>query len=242
MKQVIWLILLFTLVLTGCNSVNTSKLTDLYNPAHNEIFKESITIRNKRVPLPPGDWKVIASGTRGDFFRLYLLQEHQEKLFSSIYIAVDTLELNREGGYKNWKDLSRNDIHHVSSEGNISGEAQSGWIINNNIMTYLPKKEKHVRNQAISYIKDNGYALSNDNIVAMHRVTGEHPNYKRYLHVNYYYNPETEGFSPGPKASWSTSDWNAARVHEDPRKVDYINELIARHEKIHKQMKAGFHK
>jgi hypothetical protein len=74
-----------------------------------------------------------------------------------------------------------------------------------------------------------------------HLFTGKHPYKKRHLWVDYAYNPDVAGFPSGQKSTWATSDWNAVRINADPRKADYVNELIKKHEIIHQQIKAGFH-
>jgi hypothetical protein len=240
MKQIVWLAAVSLFLLTGCVA-GSSKLAEDYSVHNENIYKESITIRDKIIPLPMGDWKIIANGETNGFFKLYLLQEHEGKIFSYIRISVDTLALNREGGYAPWKALDRTDMHYVVNNNNSRGEAQDGWYVNNNIVHFAGKNPDKVTVAAAAFIKSHGYIISNDMIRGSHRLTGKHPYKKRYLSVHYYYNPEADGFSPGQKASWTTSDWNAMRVNEDQRKVEYIENIIAEQTVMHKKMKAGFH-
>lgn len=240
MKKLIWLTIAAAMLCTGCIS-GTSRLTADYNAANRSIYNDFFWIRDKRVPLPPGDWRIIASGVEQDFFKMYMLQELSERRFSYIYLSVDTAELKRESGYAPWNAMKRENMHFVSAISNTDGEPQDGWYINNDPGHFSGKQEGAVLEQATDYIRSRGYVISHDMIRVSHRVTGKHPHKSRYLYVNYFYNPEADGFPAEPKSSWSLSAWNAMQVNKDPRKIAYIDNLIDEHTVIHDKIVAGFH-
>lgn len=234
--------LLSMLLITSC-IVKSVDLKNDYLADDNKVFRDSFSIRGKTIPLPPGDWKIMASGYDYDkFFRVFLVQEHNGKLFHYITIQVDSLELNREYGYNVSEVLNRKNMHHVVVVKNIAGEEREGWYINNFIIGLTPKEDQsEVYNDAAAYFKSHNYLISNDCIEVGHILSGKMPYKKRLLIVRYMYNPEIAGFPPSQKGSWETSDWNAMRVNEDPRKVEYIKELIKKHTDMHEKIKAGFH-
>jgi hypothetical protein len=125
----IFFFLLLLLSLSGCAQM-TSTLEDQFRVDDAKIYRDSFTIRDKTIPLPPGDWKIAGSGLNSEkFFIVYFLQEHPGKLFSYIHISVDSLELNREYGYKPSEEIIRKDMHHTVLVGNTAGEARDWWLI-----------------------------------------------------------------------------------------------------------------
>lgn len=242
MDKMLLLFFFIPFLITGCVE-KSATLQDQFQPDDAKIFRDSFSIRDKTVPLPPGDWKIQASGFDTEkFFRVFLIQEHENKSFSYITIQVDSIELDREYGYWKSKELKRTDMHHVVEVRNGDGEEQEGWWVNNFIITITPKEDLiKIYNDAITYLKSHNFVIPNDIIEVGHVLTGKHPYKKRLLIVKYKYNPEAAGFSPTPKAEWATSDWNAMRVTVDPKKVEYINDLINQHALMHEKIKAGFH-
>jgi hypothetical protein len=241
MKKLLIMIVWSLIFLSGCVDKSTN-LQEQYMANDSKVYKGSFHIRGKTVPLPPGEWKIMANGFDSDkFFQLYLVHEHPGKIFQSIWICVDSIELNREYGYSIADVAKRLDMHHVVTNKHIAGEPHDWWFVNNQSAGFNKKEGKPVLNEAIDYIKSHNLVTSNDYVFVRHRLTGSHPYKKRYLDVEYYYNPEVEGFPQGDKSEWRNSDWNATRVNEDPRKSGFIKELINKHNSIHQQLKAGFH-
>ena len=241
MSKIVWSIIFCVFLLTGCVE-KTSTLEKGYLVNDTKVFKDTFDIRGKIIPLPPGDWRIAGSGLNAEkFFVVFLFQEHPGKLFSYIHISVDSLDLIREYGYKPSEDIKRNDMHHTVLVGNTNGEAQDWWLVNNVVVNFNPKDNKLALNEAAAYIKSHNYIISHDMIKVEHFLSGKHPNKKRHLSVSYVYNPEAVGFPPGQKSEWKTSDWNAMRINEDPRKTAFIKELIEKHTVMHEKIKAGFH-
>lgn len=241
MQNLKFLMITLLFLTTGCVA-GSSYLAESFPAGTSTVYTKEITVRGKTIPLLPGEWKIVASGMdKKKFFKIYLIQEFENKQFNYTNIQVDTLEVDREYGYVPWKALKRKDMHYVIADENSSGEAQDGWYVNNLLMEFTHSKKAPIYNKAVEYIRENNLVIPNDMIKASHRLTGKHPYKKRYLRVNYYYNPELDGFAPGPKASWATSDWNAMRISEDPQKVVYMDNIIDTHNALQVKIKAGFH-
>ena len=243
MRNMFWAICFSFFLLTGCVE-QTANLETVFKPDDNNIFRDSFSIRDKTIPLPEGEWKIISSGFDSDnFFYVVLIQEHPGEIFSYVTVQVDSIQLNREGGNFKNKDLERSDMLRVFKHKNVQGEPVDGWFINNFIPTFTAKdSDSQFQKDASRYVASHKLIISDDMILVSHLFTGSHPYKKRLLRVRYAYNPEAAGFSPSPKSSWSTSEWNAVRFNTDPQKVAYIDELTEKHTLIHEQIKAGFHK
>jgi len=243
LRNMFWAICFSLFLLMGCVE-KSANLETIYKTNDNNIFRDTFSIRDKTIPLPLGEWKIISSGFDADkFFYVVLIQEHPGKIFSYVSVQVDSIQLNREYGYFKDKDLERSDMLRVFKHKNVQGEPLDGWFINNFIPTFTAKDSspQYIKD-ASSYIASHKLIISDDMILVSHLLTGSHPYKKRLLRARYVYNPEAAGFSPSPKSSWSTSEWNAVRFNTDSQKVAYINELVEKHTSIHEQIKAGFHR
>ena len=225
------------LLLTSCATVNLVET----NPV-GKVYEGEIQLGKKSIPLPDGKWIVIANGKKNDFFRIYLLKEHENKLFSYITIDVDTpTKLDAEYGYVASKYLKRENVHHVVVNKNKPREAQDGWLINHLIVHFDPKKKYPILQKAADYIRSHGYIISHDMIQIYHRFTGKYVK-RKYLVVSYHYNTEAEGFSPSAKRDWALSDWHILRINKDPKKVAYIEKLKKEHTIMHDKIREGFEK
>jgi len=201
-------------------------------------YEKEITLGSKVIPLPPGQWKVIASGISGDFFKVYLLKEHTGKKFSYITIKVESLQVNRKWGYNSSNYFNRTNMHFAKVYSNTNSLAQDAWAINHIIIHFDEKPDKPVLSQACKYLKENNYVISDVMIGVAHRFTGKHVK-ERFLVVNYYYNPEAEGIIPVPKSNWTTSDWHKMRISKDPQKVAFIEKLKIDHTEMHEKIRQG---
>lgn len=242
MKALFLMAFSLVLLLSGCVE-KSGNLTNEYAANESKIYKDIFVVRGKRIPLPPGEWRIAVSGLNAEkFFIVYLVKGYNTKNFDYIRISVDSLELQREFGYKVSEEPKRKDLHSSVVNKNVASEAQDWWIVNNRIMNYTPKADDLLSNQMVEYFKSHNYITSHDMVYAEHFLSGEHPFKHRHLSVTYNYSPEAEGFAPGEKGTWATSEWNAVRIHEDKRKADFVKELIEKHKAIHAQLQAGFHK
>jgi len=233
------LLFICSLLLLGCVASSPSLMQE-FNPANSHIYRDSIHLRGKTIPLPPGDWKVFASGIERDFFKVFLLQEYPGKLFRHIFVSVDTLVLDRNI-YLPSEELDRSDLHHTVIKSRTPGEPQNSWYVSNTRIHFTPKKDEKVFAAAAEYLRSHGYVVSHDMVRVSHLLTGKHPYTGRYLLVNYYYNPETDGFPPGPLSSRNTSQWNPMNINIDPKKVNYVDKIIEKHTLMHNQLESGFH-
>ncbi len=235
LKIIVMLMLLMLLMQAGC--ANFTGNNDQYTVG--SVYQDSIQIGAKTVPLPEGAWTVIATGVVNEFRNICLLKEHQDKLFSYIWISVESPFKDARYGYNRSENLDRKDMLHVVKNENRSGEAQDGWYINHVIASFNPSEKYKIYRDRAAYIKEKGYRISSNMIGVTHRLTGRFQK-EKYLHVNYYYNPEAEGITTKSSDNWSTSEWHVMRIDQSPEKVAFVEALKKEHTALHEKIKLGF--
>jgi len=236
MKKQFIIFISLAFLLTGCITPGSIKT----NPI-GKVYKNSIQLRNKIIPLPVGEWKVIGRGFRTEekYFELYLLKETKRgEIHSTIVITADTLN-NEYTGYKSSKYCKRINVHHVVVKNNARQRAQDCWLINHIRMSVNPKRA--ALKEAYNYLESNRFVLPKNMIQVFHRFTGKYKKSK-FLTVSYYYNPEVEGFEPPTEANWSSSDWHPLQINKDPKKVKYIERLKKEGAIMHEKIREGFGK
>ena len=234
MKYLFVLVGACALLIAGCA---TTPNLELSNPV-GTVYEGEITLGTKNIPLPEGEWKVIASGEENNFFKIFLLKEYENKKFSYVYIAVDTPMLSRDYGYTPSKFFERIDLHYKVVKSNGSGQAQDAWAINHNMIHFSPNPKFAIMNKAAEYIRSNGYIISSPMVSVKHRMTGWR-NKRRYLEVTYYYNPEAYGIAPAEQTSWKYSDWHMERVGQFSEKVAFIEKMKIEGAEMHERIKQG---
>ncbi|MCP3933558.1 MAG: hypothetical protein GY705_31205 [Bacteroidetes bacterium] len=228
----------YVLLTIGC--ITTTPDLELSNPV-GTVHKGEITLGTKNIPLPEGEWKVIACGESNDFFKIILLKEHEKKKFSFIHITVDTPVLSRDFGYVPNENYKRDNLHHKVVKSNQRGEAQDAWGICHVLVHFSPEPKYPIMNKAAEYIRSNGYIISSPMIQVSHTMTGRY-NKRRYLKVSYFYNPEAYGIAPVENTEWEYSDWHMMRVDHFPEKVVFIERMKVEGTKMHERIKQGLGK
>ncbi len=196
-------------------------------------------MRNKTVPLPEGEWKVIGRATHGynkAYFKIVLLKVTEGKEMEAIIVNTDTLQ-NEYNGYVRDKRCDRKDVLHFEVKNNNYQGAQDCWIINHIKMSVDPKHP--AIQEAFDYLLLNKISVPTIAILTYHRFTGKYTNSK-FMTVWHYVNPEVEGFDPPTMADWSTSDWHPLQIHKYPKKVEYIERLKKEGAIMHEKIREGF--
>ena len=237
MKKLIIAILLgLGLVMTGCVTPDVKETVSL-----EKVYENSISLRNKTIPLPKGKWKVIGSGYQKDdaYFEVVLMKEIDEKQIDSFALIVTNSKHNKYNRYYPSKYCKRIDVHHVVVKNNKHRGTQDCWLINHYRMYVKPSRP--ALKEAYEYLTSNKYTLPKIMINSYHRFTGRYVNSK-YLEVYYYFNPEVEGFEPPTITEWSTTSWNPLQINKYPKKVAYIERMKKECAILHDQIRDGFGK
>ena len=235
MKLLKIIVMLMLLVQAGC--ANFTGKNEQYKIG--SVYQDSIQIGAKSIPLPEGTWTVIATGVVNEFRNICLLKEHQDKLFSYIWISGESPYKDAKYGYNRSENLDRKDMLYVVNNENRSGEAQDGWYINHVITHFNPSEKYKVYRDAGAYIKEKGYRISSNMVSVTHRLTGRLQK-EKYLNVRYCYNPEVEGITTKSSDHWSTSEWHVMRIDQSPEKVAFVEALKKEHIALHEKIKLGF--
>ncbi len=230
---VIFLISLFS----GC--VASQKQTATY--PNGKIFKSTANFRDMDLPLPEGEWKVIASGfptsANNNMVQLILLKTKGEKIHSVVHLTRDSMT-NTYRGYYHHKTLERTNIHHVVKKNNYDLAAQDGWAVNHYRLA-MDENATNVAKQSYKYFKENNLAFPGNFIKILHHFTGS-VDKKKYLDYMLFLNPEADGFAPPKSAEWASSDWNPSKINSDSKKVAYIEKIKKEHAGFHETLKKAF--
>ena len=193
-----------------------------------------------QVPLPEGKWRLAGTSLYPAEIGGVLIRTKQGRVSRLIDFYVPPEPLLRKPRRSN-KFCSRKDIifmgkseFHVNTGFRGWGE-QDCWGINHWPMTFYGKIPSHL--QALrDYVEKNDLELPITMIAAQYRRSGR----EKFMSLNYYFNPELEGFAPPQRAEWRTSDWHRDRYSLDPKKKAYIEKLIKWGAEWHAQVDRGF--
>lgn len=214
-----------------------------------KVYRDSIQLWGRTIPLPEGEWKVIGRGAPSKngkniyiaeqdiYFNIILLKESEtKKVHSLLYITTESMT-NNASGYTPIEYLKRKDVHHVVVKNNENLGAQDGWLINHYLMAIDFKSP--AAQEAYSYLLSNKITIPKIMIQTFHHFTGKYQK-NRYLDVGYFSNPEIEGFESPNETNWGTSEWHPLRIDNDPKKKAYIERLKEEGAIMHEKIRAGF--
>lgn len=235
---VLWTIGLFAILSSGC--VKYVNPVDL-NPTGKK-YVGTINVRNMELPLPEGEWEVVAScflNNRNNF-NVILEKDEDNRPHTIISIMRETLQ-NSYTGYLSHKDLKRKDMIYVVSINNKRGEGFDGWFINH-LRYRLPNDQssKAHRSMFQNFI-DKKLVLPGNFVYISHLFGGAKPSNK-ILKYKIYLNPETRGFTPPSNSEWGSSDWNILKINNDPKKLAFIEEVKQEQSVFHEKLHTVFYK
>jgi len=241
----LFIIIAFPFLIMGC--IKGIKET---NPV-GKVYRDSIQLWGKNIPLPEGEWKVIGRGTQGDianktgpfdqqapYFDIILLKEFETKKVHSIMRITTESMANNSPGYLPNEYLKRKDVHHVVVKNNLEKGAQDGWLINHFIIDLNIKISPSLE-EAYNYLLSNKIVIPKLQIQTFHHFTGKYKK-NRYLEVAYYINPEIEGFESPNETKWGSSEWHPLRINNDPKKMAFIEKLKNEGVIMHEKIRVGF--
>lgn len=230
-----YLALLTIIIVAICGCVNPSFIKDNHL---GKKYSGSITVENKTVPLPDGEWIVVGRGYGDsyDYGEVLLAQVSARRIAKCIIIRSDA-STNSFSGYRAAEDAQRTDLYHVVVKSNTTGEPLDFWYVSHYIMSVTPKRE--AVKQFFEYCKVNSITMPKLFIRSRHTLTGVGMKHK-YLNVEYYYNPDVEGFDTSKEDNWGTSSWHYLRIKDDPKKVSYMEKIKRDNEMMHEKLRDGF--
>lgn len=213
---------LLVMVLIPAVSANAQTVGQVYR---DRIQLESGIARKTHVPLPEGDWLVVAKDfertkvSNVRLFRTRLVQVSDRVLKGYIYIVAND-EFPNSGwtvpGYCTRKDTFFKEPDDTRGFGDDRGF--NCVAINHVQMTSGANASAAVK-QFYDWVWNNTTGMPTTLIASIYEISDG----KRYVEVMYHRNPEAEGFAPPRDSSWRSSDWHKDRLRGDARKLAYMN-------------------
>ena len=189
------------------------------------IYENSIAPEkaSEAIPLPAGKWKLVGWTTEYNNVQVPhvygLLIQEKNGLLDKVVRFQNTVGY-APNGYQEGKFCQRKNIHHLVVKANYNGREQDCWGVNHFRMTLNGRISEDLV-QARDYIVKNELTVPINFLYVHYRKASS----TKLWRLDYFFNPEAEGFPPPKYADWATSDWHRDRAYMDAKKVLYIEKL-----------------
>lgn len=225
-------LLMLSAMLAACGTVGNQSALVVGNQYEGFI---PVGAGGTQVPLPEGKWLLVGTGTHAGRKEIsgILIRTEQTRVSRLIDFYVPSGPPMQDRDSINWQSVykfcSRNDVIHMGESETFTSatyhkglgfDRQHCWGINHWPMTFSGSVPEHFL-ALRDYVEKNDLELPVTMITAQYRRSGR----GKFMSLNYYFNPELEGFAPPQQADWLTSDWHRDRYYRDPEKRAYIEKL-----------------
>jgi len=198
-----------------------------------------VAAQGKSVPLPPGQWIVVAyfpAPDPGGVESLFLDQVRRDKLSRAVLVQASTQVGASATGFRQSAQCARTALLYVKTITNEEFGRQDCWTINHNLSTPSAERDTPpIIRAAIGDLELRGVKYPPVLLSAFFRLADK----QSFLHAVYYFNPETDGITSKP-AIWEESDWNRNYIYQYPEKIAYVEKLRAWAEAWHPAVRDGF--
>jgi len=205
-----------------------------------KTFRASMPIQGAEVPLPEGQWTVVAhmpGALAGAVESIVLAQAKQTQLAGLILVQSSRLAPERANGYRQWSQCSRTDILQAKVLENENFGRQDCWTINHNLsMEWGAAGAPNVLRAAAGDLRVRGIEMP----PVMLSVYFRQADKNGMLHAIYYSNPEADGIKSTPTAIWEESDWHRQYIGQYPEKMAYLQKLRHWAESWHPRISDAF--
>ena len=214
-------------------------------------IRNEITIADKTIPIPGGEWTVIGTQITKDqntkfHAALMLIQVDGKSVISAVEIFTNVgaqgSPAEEDGdGWPTRLACTRDDMHFLEVKDNTRLGDQDCWWVNHWRMHRFGAGNSEHWMEARKYLVAHEIAAPLDMIGVSFRFADK----VDYTTANYFFNPETDGLLTTKDIYWSVrtweaSDWHPEKVKDDPAKRRYINRLIEWGKKWHPRVKTAF--
>jgi hypothetical protein len=228
MKKIIMLLSMAGLL--GVASAST-QATVIANAELGTIVEDGIVqVGHHNYPLPPGEWRLIAKGSRkvlhvqnqaddAKVISAYLINIKDKQFRAGIQISATVASSNV--GYWVEEPCKRNDVYFKDTlRGNYSFPE---CLIVNHYVALLRPTDTWM-NDAAKWTETNGIVVPQTALAA---VYDKYEN-GDFVQVRFWINPELAGQKPSKIAdSWIRNDWHKDRVMKDSEKAAYLKKFVA---------------
>jgi hypothetical protein len=204
------------------------------------IVKNVVQLGERQIPLPEGEWSLIAKETRlsgGSAAGVPLAYVYLAQVRGGVVARFIFAGTNLEGISGGWaRDRAvcdRGDTHSASSDRNYNSRDTECWVTNHLDMT-LGANTWQVHKDFFQWSQDKKRPAT--------ALAIEYYLVKNFdfLRVQYGFNPELEGFERTPNSGWRGNPWHKDHASEDPKKIAYIQKVKAEGERLLPLVRSGF--
>jgi hypothetical protein len=202
------------------------------------VVSGSFVLVDKRVPIPEGQFTLVASAVRGADYKqtghdsarqghelvdVYLGQIDDNKKLRAAVGATTVLARRHQGG---WSDepckrddtLFKRDLIPFMKK----GYAKNCLLVNHGVNNLGPSATG-VFAQFARWVGDQGGTTP---IPLILNATITRVEVGEFLVVRYIFNPESYGCAAAHADSWTASTWHKASINKDPEKLQFANSVI----------------
>lgn len=195
-------------------------------PAEGSTAKGSLALGRSTFALPPGEWKVAATGSGSlalssqqqgaTFLQIYLVQsDSQGKFMASLFYRAPLSSTN----VSRWNDslCDRKDtLHRDAFSGRF--DFPECLLINHVVQFWVNAPTNDFDRKVWDWYQKNNISLPKTALVSAYRkyASGD------YVNVSVSVNPEIFGQESGVKTAWAESEWHPLVIKNDPKRVAFV--------------------
>lgn len=215
-----WFSLLALLFLIGGHAI----AQDL--PAEGSTVKGTLIIGRSTFALPPGEWKVVATGSGSVTLdsqkngavtgQVYLVQsDSQGKFIASMLHRTPFSSTN----VSRWNDslCDRKDtLHRDAYSGRF--DFPECLLVNHAVSFWVNAPTNEFDRKIWDWYQKNNINLPKTALVSAYRkyASGD------YVSVSVWVNPDVFGQGPTTKTAWAESEWHPLVIKSDPKRVAFV--------------------
>ena len=213
-------LLLAILLLGPLSSLGQSEeLTDI--PLGRKV-SNIVTVGKTQIPLPAGEWEILASGTArpdnsGKLGFSFLIQEGNKSGFDAIAITANIENAGCNGWQRNKAICDRKNTHHNESDKNYNQNSVECWDVKHYIIDPDREAKSDYQKKIFQYTRTSRGGRTTYMMNSFFRA-----NRCRFVRLQYLVSPENFKF-PSESSPWETSAWHPNAVGNDPERKKFVN-------------------
>ncbi len=213
-------------------------------PAPRAVVSEQLSVtgnvvaQGRSVPLPPGQWIVVAhfpAPGPGGMESLFLAQVRRDRLSRAVLVEAGTPAGESARGFPRSAQCTRAGLLYAKTISNEELGRQDCWTVDHDVATGSERDVRPIVRAAVAELERRGVKYPPVLLSAFFRLADR----QSFLHAVYAFNPETDGITSRP-APWEASEWNRNHIHQYPDKIAYVEKLRAWAEAWHPAVREGF--
>lgn len=203
-----------------------------------------LAIGEKQIPLPPGEWSVIASKLENAFTRagspigkigeIYLARTQNDRVTMALYVRTN-MELAAVSGWvRNRSVCDRKNVHFNESDRNYNPAESECWQINH-IVNTTNYTDSNVARQAFKAFQRAKFGTTT--VIAPEFWLNDNSD---MLFARYYLLPVRHGYQRSEDLKWKNSEWHAEAIRDNVEKKRFVAAARVYAKKLFPLVKQGF--